>query len=93
LLAAQVGRQAERWTLWTPVTFGCAAAIYFALLREPQSWVALVGVALAGALLLGWTLSAAFLGLLWLCLWKGPLGWLGLPLALAVNLVPSAGAD
>jgi competence protein ComEC len=35
-----------------------------------------------------WTLPAAFLGLLWLCLWKGPLRWLGLPLALAVNLAP-----
>ena len=31
---------------------------------------------------------AIFLGLLWLCLWKGPLRWLGLPLALAVNLAP-----
>jgi competence protein ComEC len=35
-----------------------------------------------------WTLPAAFLGLLWLCLWKGPLRWLGLPAALAVLLVP-----
>ena len=35
-----------------------------------------------------WTLPAAFLGLLWLCLWKGPLRWLGLPFALAVTLVP-----
>lgn len=35
-----------------------------------------------------WALPAAFLGLLWLCLWKGPLRWLGLPLALAVNLAP-----
>ncbi|MFL5296410.1 MAG: ComEC/Rec2 family competence protein, partial [Phenylobacterium sp.] len=35
-----------------------------------------------------WTLPAAFLGLLWLCLWKGPLRWLGLPLALAVSIVP-----
>ena len=35
-----------------------------------------------------WTLPAAFLGLLWLCLWKGPLRWVGLPLALAVNLAP-----
>ncbi len=35
-----------------------------------------------------WTLPAAFLGLLWLCLWKGSLRWLGLPLALAVNLAP-----
>jgi competence protein ComEC len=35
-----------------------------------------------------WSLPAAFLGLLWLCLWKGRLRWLGLPLALAVNLAP-----
>ncbi len=35
-----------------------------------------------------WTLPAAFLGLLWLCLWKGRLRWLGLPFALAVNIVP-----
>ncbi len=35
-----------------------------------------------------WTLPAAFLGLLWLCLWKGPLRWAGLPLALAVSLAP-----
>ncbi|HEX5378355.1 MAG TPA: ComEC/Rec2 family competence protein [Phenylobacterium sp.] len=36
----------------------------------------------------GWTLAAAFLGILWLCLWRGPLRWLGLPLALAVSLTP-----
>ena len=36
----------------------------------------------------GWTLAAAFLGILWLCLWKGPLRWLGLPFALAVSLTP-----
>jgi competence protein ComEC len=35
-----------------------------------------------------WTLPAAFLGILWLCLWKGPLRLLGLPLALAVSLTP-----
>jgi competence protein ComEC len=35
-----------------------------------------------------WTLPAAFLGLLWLCLWRGPLRWAGLPLALAVSLAP-----
>ncbi len=35
-----------------------------------------------------WTLPAAFLGLLWLCLWRGPLRWVGLPLALAVSLAP-----
>ncbi len=33
-------------------------------------------------------LPAAFIGILWLCLWRGPLRWLGLPLALAVNLWP-----
>jgi competence protein ComEC len=33
-------------------------------------------------------LAAAFLGILWLCLWRGPLRLLGLPLALAVNLWP-----
>ncbi|WP_374470571.1 ComEC/Rec2 family competence protein [Phenylobacterium sp.] len=35
-----------------------------------------------------WTLVAAFLGILWLCLWKGPLRWAGAPFALAVLLVP-----
>jgi competence protein ComEC len=33
-------------------------------------------------------LPAAFIGILWLCLWRGPLRWLGLPLALAVTLWP-----
>lgn len=35
-----------------------------------------------------WTLPAAFMGVLWLCLWKGWLRWAGLPLALAVTLAP-----
>lgn len=35
-----------------------------------------------------WTLPAAFIGVLWLCVWKGLLRWLGLPLALAVWLCP-----
>ena len=35
-------------------------------------------------------LPAAFLGILWLCLWRGPLRWLGLPLALAVTIWPRA---
>lgn len=35
-----------------------------------------------------WTLPVTFLGLLWICLWRGPLRWLGLPAALAVSLVP-----
>ena len=29
----------------------------------------------------GWVLAAAFVGGLWLCLWRGRLRWLGLPLA------------
>ena len=33
-------------------------------------------------------LPIAFIGVLWLCLWRGPLRWLGLPLALAVTLWP-----
>ena len=36
----------------------------------------------------GWVLPTAFLGLLWLCLWKGRLRWLGAPFALAVAVVP-----
>src|SRR5580765_6399711 len=50
-LGEQAERQAERWTLWTPVAFGCGAALYFALLREPQAWVGLAGVAAGGLLL------------------------------------------
>jgi competence protein ComEC len=34
------------------------------------------------------TLPAAFLGMLWLFLWKGRLRWIGLPAALAVTLCP-----
>ncbi len=35
-----------------------------------------------------WTLGAAFLGILWMCLVKGALRWLGLPLALTVLIYP-----
>lgn len=50
-----------------------------------------------GAMLLvpsapNWTLAAAFLGILWLCLWRGRLRWAGLPFALAVSLVPRGAA-
>jgi competence protein ComEC len=30
----------------------------------------------------------AFVGLIWLCVWKGPLRWVGAPFALAVLLAP-----
>ena len=52
-LGEQVERQADRWTLWTPVAFGCGAGLYFALQREPQAWVGIAGVAVAAATLLG----------------------------------------
>src|SRR4051794_24010042 len=52
-LGKQAERQAERWTLWTPVAFGCGAALYFALLREPQTWIGFAGLAVAAAALLG----------------------------------------
>ncbi|HYE47325.1 MAG TPA: competence protein ComEC, partial [Caulobacter sp.] len=35
-----------------------------------------------------WTLPVAFLGILVLCLWRGRLRWLGVPLALTVALWP-----
>lgn len=35
-----------------------------------------------------WTLPAAFLGILSICLIRGPLRWLGLPLALTIHLAP-----
>src|SRR5579859_6164240 len=49
----EIERQGERWTLWSPVAFGCGAGLYFALLREPQAWVGFAGVAVAAAVLLG----------------------------------------
>lgn len=35
-----------------------------------------------------WVLPVSFLGLLFVCLWKGPLRWAGLPLALAIFWAP-----
>ncbi len=60
---------------------------------ELMNRVATTAASLPGAQLVvasapAWALPAAFLGLLWLCLWRGPLRWLGLPLALAVTLAP-----
>jgi len=39
-----------------------------------------------------WVLPASFLGLLFVCLWKGPLRWAGLPLALAILWAPRPAA-
>jgi competence protein ComEC len=35
-----------------------------------------------------WVLPVSFLGLLFVCLWRGPLRWAGLPLALAILWAP-----
>jgi competence protein ComEC len=35
-----------------------------------------------------WVLPASFLGLLFVCLWRGPLRWAGLPMALAILWAP-----
>ncbi|MFN3584718.1 ComEC/Rec2 family competence protein [Phenylobacterium sp.] len=40
----------------------------------------------------GWTLAASFLGLLFVCLWRGTLRWAGLPLALSVLWAPRPAA-
>ena len=56
-LGTQAARQSDRWTLWTPVAFGLGAGAYFALLREPQAWVAWLGLALTAGLLLAATRS------------------------------------
>jgi len=51
-LTRQIAEQGARWKLWTPVAFGCGAAVYFALPREPQAWVAWLLLGLAASLLL-----------------------------------------
>lgn len=35
-----------------------------------------------------WALPAAFLGIIWMCVWRGWVRWIGLPFALAVSLAP-----
>ena len=54
-LAAQVARQGARWTLWTPVALGGGSALYFVLPREPQVWVAWLGVGAVAGLLIAAT--------------------------------------
>ncbi len=46
------------------------------------------GAALLVASAPAWALPTAFLGILWVCLWRGPVRWIGLPFALAVSLAP-----
>jgi competence protein ComEC len=51
-LTREAARQGARWTLWTPVAFGCGSGLYFALPREPQAWVAVTGLAISLSLVL-----------------------------------------
>jgi competence protein ComEC len=57
-LADQVEAQADRWTLWTPVALGCGCALYFALPREPQAWLAWALLPLVAGLLIALRWSA-----------------------------------
>ena len=50
-LQGQIAVQGVRWKLWTPVAFGCGASLYFALMREPQAWLAWAMLAAAAVLL------------------------------------------
>jgi competence protein ComEC len=50
-LCDQAAVQGDRWALWTPVAFGAGCALYFALRREPQLWVAWLLAIVAGGLL------------------------------------------
>jgi competence protein ComEC len=74
-LGEQAARQADRWTLWTPVGFGLGAALYFALPREPKAWVGWAAALAAGALLLAaarsWRRSLTVLLVLSACLAGG----------------------
>jgi competence protein ComEC len=49
-ILAQVRAQADRWSLWSCVVFGCGCGAYFALKREPALW-ALASACLAMAAL------------------------------------------
>lgn len=64
---------------------GLMTDIAAATARQPA---AVVGVASAPA----WTLPAAFMGLMLLCLWKGRLRWAGAPMAAVVLLWPRPAA-
>jgi len=50
----QIQAQAERWSLWTPVAFGCGCGAYFALKSEPG--LAIVGGIAVLTVLLAWAL-------------------------------------
>jgi competence protein ComEC len=66
-----------------------AAGLAIDTMNMIASWVArLPNSQLVYASAPAWTLPVAFVGVLWLCLWRGPLRLIGLPLALSVWLCP-----
>lgn len=69
--------------------FLSAAGLAIDTMNMIAAWVAqLPGSQRTFASAPAWTLPAAFVGVLWLCLWRGALRWAGLPLALSVWLCP-----
>jgi len=58
------------------------------LLRLADTAAALPGAVMVVSSAPAAALPIAFLGIIWICVWKGRLRWLGLPAALAVSLWP-----
>ncbi|RAK69260.1 competence protein ComEC [Phenylobacterium kunshanense] len=58
------------------------------MMRIAESTAAAPGSQVVVASAPGWALPASFIGLLFVCLWRGPLRWIGLPVAAAVLWAP-----
>ena len=66
----QVRAQADRWSLWTPVAFGCGCGAYFGLKAEPGLALTaglFAGLALAALLLRRWGRAPVLAGAVLLC--------------------------
>jgi len=77
----------------TPLGLGQAplevAGWSIGLMNQVAAWAAAAPAAqLVIASAPDWVLPVSFLGLLFVCLWRGPLRWAGLPLALAILWAP-----
>jgi competence protein ComEC len=64
---------------------GWGIGLMLSLAERVASWPGAAMVIASGP---AWTLPASFVGILWICLWKGHGRWLGIPAALAVFLAP-----
>lgn len=63
------------------------------LMNQVAAWVASAPASqIVVASAPDWVLPVSFLGLLFVCLWRGPLRWAGLPLALAILWAPRPAA-